>query len=165
MAEESYSKNWLTPKNILLYLVVGAIVYGLVYYLFLGNKGTSVYTTPPTGQAEQSTYSSGMEVVLSEKNDSGENGVATLTESGGQTTVTIALNNASESGEQPAHIHTGACPTPSAVTYPLTNVVNGSSVTVLDVSLEKLRSQLPLAVNVHKSAADIKTYVSCGDLQ
>lgn len=164
MAEESYSKNWFTPKNILVYLVIGAVVYAAIYYLFLAKKGSSLYTTPPASTQEQPVASSRMEVVLSEQNNSGENGIAMLTEAGGQTTVSLTVNNVPESGEQPAHIHSGACPTPGAVLYPLTNVVNGSSVTVLDVDLATLRSQLPLAVNVHKSPADIKTYVSCGDL-
>src|SRR3989344_8748195 len=122
MAGESYSKNWLTPKNILLYLVVGGVLYGLIYYVFLAKKGSSLYEPP----------SLAMEVVLNEQNNSGESGIAMLNEFGGKTTVSLTVNNAPESGEQPAHIRTGACPSPGAVTYPLTNLVNGSSVTVLD---------------------------------
>lgn len=164
MAEESYSKNWFTPKNILLYLVIGGVLYGAIYYLFLANKGSSMYTTPPASTQEGSVVGSSMDVPLYAQNDSGETGTATLTESGGQTTVSIQLDNAPDT-PQPAHIHTGSCPTPGAVTYPLTNVVSGTSQTVLNVDLATLRSQLPLAVNVHKSAAESTTYVSCGDLK
>lgn len=37
------------------------------------------------------------------------------------------------------------------------------SVTTLDVTLAGLKAQLPLGLNVHKSAAEAKIYTSCGD--
>ena len=160
----SYSKSWLTPKNILLYLVVGGLIYAAYYYLVLGNKSSSLYTTPPASTEEQMMDGSGIAVVLTAQNNSGQSGIATLQESNGQTTVTIQLDNVGTGVPQPAHIHTGACPVPGAVTYPLSNVVDGASQTVLDVDLTTLQSELPLAVNVHKSAAEAQVYVSCGDL-
>lgn len=106
-----------------------------------------------------------MTVSLAAQNDSGETGTATLTEKDGKVSVTVNVANAPEGVPQPAHIHSGACPTPGPVVYPLTNVVNGMSETVLDVDMATLRQGLPLAVNVHKSAAEVQVYVSCGDLQ
>jgi hypothetical protein len=47
--------------------------------------------------------------------------------------------------------------------YPLTNLTNGKSDTVVDVSLSDLMSQ-SFAINAHKSAQDIATYVSCGNI-
>jgi len=167
MAEEGYGKNWFSLKNILIYLVVGGLVYWLIYYLMAGNKGTSMYpTTSPaaTTETQTGTMMEKMMVTLAAQNDSDETGTATLEEVDGKTVVTIALEGQSTGANQPAHIHTGACPTPGAVVYPLTNVVNGASETTLDVSLADLKAQLPLAVNVHKSAAESKVYVSCGDL-
>ena len=76
----------------------------------------------------------------------------------------LALTGAATSTPQPAHIHIGSCPTPGAVKYPLINVVNGMSDTLLDVSLAQLKSELPLAVNVHKSAAEASVYVACGNI-
>ena len=35
---------------------------------------------------------------------------------------------------------------------------------MLDVTLEQLRSELPLAINIHRSAAEASVYVSCGEL-
>jgi hypothetical protein len=78
--------------------------------------------------------------------------------------VKISLKNGT-STPQPAHIHTGTCanlnPAPK---YPLTNVVNGMSTTTLKgMKLASLRTGA-FAINVHKSAAALKVYVSCGDI-
>jgi len=42
-------------------------------------------------------------------------------------------------------------------------VVDGKSSTVVPVGLESLTGG-KMAINVHKSADDLKTYVSCGDI-
>lgn len=165
---EDYSKNYFTPKNIVLYLVIGALVYGAVYYLFLSNKGSS-YTAPPA-ELDNSTQVTptntvAMDVILDAQNDSGETGTVTLTEVNGKTKVIVTVQNEPAGASQPAHIHLGACPTPGAVEYPLSNVVNGTSETVLDVDLATIKSKMPLAINVHKSAEEVKVYVACGDLQ
>ena len=155
MVQLGYSKNWFNLKNILIYLVVGGLIYGAVYYLWVGqNQGASLYQNP----------SNKMTITLAAQNNSGESGNAVLEENNGQTMVTLALDNA-PAGPQPAHIHIGACPEPGAVVYPLTNVVNGASKTSLNLSLADLRAQLPLAVNVHKSPAEAKVYFACGDLK
>lgn len=86
----------------------------------------------------------------------------------------------------PAHIHAGTCdklnPNPA---YPLGNVaadftVEGTpvagtpaggeesltvegSVTTVNVSLDDLLAK-PYAINVHKSAAEIQTYIACGNI-
>jgi len=83
--------------------------------------------------------------------------------------------------DHPAHIHVGTCdnldPNP---TYPLTDVTlppNAAgaatgdaaaipverSDTTVDAALDKLQSG-GYAINVHKSAADIGTYIACGNL-
>jgi len=58
----------------------------------------------------------------------------------------------------------GACPGVGAVKYPLTSIVNGASTTVLSVTLDQLKKELPLAINVHKSATEVSTYTACGPL-
>ena len=47
---------------------------------------------------------------------------------------------------------------------PLQNVVDGSSTTHLDMKLSDIVSKGG-AINVHKSAEDVKTYVACGDIK
>lgn len=105
-----------------------------------------------------------MNVLLSAQSGSNESGAANLKDTSGMATVTLNLTGYTPNVVQPAHIHVGVCPGVGAVKYPLNSIVNGKSVTVLDISLAQLKQQLPLAINVHKSAANIATYTSCGSL-
>jgi hypothetical protein len=94
-----------------------------------------------------------------------QDGTATLEEVAGKVKVTIEVANASTTAE-PAHIHMGKCALPGDVKYPLTNVVNGKSETTLpaEATMAKLMAMGDLSINLHKSATDLKTYMSCGDL-
>ncbi len=103
------------------------------------------------------------DLVLISQNDSGQSGEATFTEMGDKTKVVISLKNPS-SVSQPAHIHTGQCPDVKAIKYSLNNVINGKSETIINANFEDLKQALPLGLNVHKSAAEMQTYVACGDL-
>jgi hypothetical protein len=104
-------------------------------------------------------------ITLIDENGSGEDGSAQLTDQGDNTTkVELLMLNAPEGAVQPAHIHKGSCanldPNPA---YPLNNITDGKSTTVVNVSLTELTSE-KYAINVHKSAAEISVYVSCGNL-
>lgn len=100
-------------------------------------------------------------VELQEQNDSGQSGQATLTPEGEQTRVTLQLENP-PSVPQPVHIHEGTCeeldPTPK---YPLENLTDGASETVVDVPLSDLQAG-EFAINAHASEEEVKTYVACG---
>lgn len=148
-------------KNLLIGIVVLVVVF--VGYRMFSNKQQ---TTPAPSTPEVTASPSPSEVVinLAAQNQSSESGTATLAEVNGKVKVTLKLTGAPAGVAQPAHIHAGACPNVGAVKYPLTFPVDGMSETVLDVTLAELKSQLPLGVNVHKSAAEAKIYVSCGDL-
>ena len=104
-------------------------------------------------------------VPIHAQNKSGESGSAKLTPEGDKTKVEISLKGASKAGSQPAHIHDGPCskldPKPK---YGLSNVENGKSTSEVPVKIDELTSG-NLAINVHKSAADVKTYVACGDIR
>lgn len=164
MPEESYSKNWFSLKNLLIYLVVGGVIYGLVYFLFLAKKDNYLYPSADKKTEEQPQNNISMTVVLNAQNGSGETGQVTLTEVDGKTTIILQLNNMPAGVSHPAHIHLGACPNPGAVKYPLSSVENGISETVLDVTLENLIEIYPLAINVHKSASEAQVYVACGNM-
>ena len=101
-------------------------------------------------------------VSLQEQNGSGESGEVTLTAvDDEQTRVVIELEGA-PAGPQPAHIHERACDDiEPAPTNNLESVVEGRSETVVEVSLEHLRS-VPHAINVHRSAEALDEYVACG---
>jgi hypothetical protein len=102
-------------------------------------------------------------VTLNAQNNSGETGTATLTNVTDGVQVVVALKGA-PSTAQPAHIHTGTCADLKGVVYPLTSVTNGSSTTVVKgITIDQLLKS-PMAINVHKSAADLATYVACGNI-
>ena len=102
-------------------------------------------------------------VKLDAQNNSGESGTATLTPAGDSTNVVLDVKGAE--GTQPTHIHKGTCatldPKPS---FPLSPVVNGKSETTVKASMKDLTSG-GYAINGHKSAQDLKTYVFCGDIK
>lgn len=104
-------------------------------------------------------------VQMNAQNNSGQSGTATLEAMGNQTKVTIDIKPGPAGVPQPAHIHEGTCanlnPKPA---FPLKSVENGKSETVVDVPLAQLQSKQH-AINVHKSAAEAATYVSCGNIQ
>jgi len=102
-------------------------------------------------------------IPLIAQNNSGESGTALLKEKDGKVTVSLALSGA-PNVIQPAHIHMGGCANLNGIKYPLSFPVNGVSETLLDVTLAQLKSEFPLAINVHASTADASTYVACGDL-
>jgi hypothetical protein len=102
-------------------------------------------------------------VTLNALSNSGETGTATLTQVTGGVQVVLAIKGA-PSTAQPAHIHTGTCADLKGVVYPLTSVTNGSSTTVVKgITIDQLLKS-PMAINVHKSASDLATYVACGNI-
>ena len=95
---------------------------------------------------------------------SGQHGTVTLKElPNGKTEVTITLTGEPATATEPAHIHTGACPSPGGVKWPLANVVHGSSVTTLDVPFETV-NQAGFAVNIHQSPTALGVYKACGNI-
>lgn len=66
---------------------------------------------------------------------------------------------------RPAHVHAGTCddldPLP---VYSLASIENGSSETVLPISLGELRSRT-VVVNVHKSDTEMRTTVACAEIR
>jgi len=114
----------------------------------------------PTVVAMQKT------IQLIAQNGSGQSGTAVITKSPkGNAVVTVSLTGGKFATPQPAHIHLGVCPAPGAVKYPLTDVVNGKSVTTLDASYDDIaKATDKMAINVHMSAKEIKAYTACGNM-
>ncbi len=158
MEEENRSMVWV--------LVIGVVLIVVAIFLLLqNNAANNVPVTVDTDDDIELADDTVPNTVfaLTEQNESGQNGTVVFTEMGEQVEVAITLSNSTDTPE-PAHIHTGRCPVPGGVVYPLNDVVDGSSVTLLDTTLATLMSQGELALNVHKSAAESSVYFSCGDL-
>jgi cytoskeletal protein RodZ len=148
-------------------LVLGAL--GLFGFKAATKQSTSDKMQIPTGQTNNNSVSETISVpnqdfVLEEQNNSGQTGRVTLLDQSGKTRVVLSMDNSPADASQPAHIHAGSCPTPGAVKYPLNPVVDGLSDTILEVAYADLKTMVPLAVNVHKSAAEINSYIACTDL-
>jgi hypothetical protein len=103
-------------------------------------------------------------VKLEAMNNSGQTGTATLMPEGDKTKVVILLTNAPAGVAQPAHIHLGTCDKlDKAPKWKLEAVKDGQSTTVVPVSLDTILKEKS-AINIHKSAAEIQVYVSCGNI-
>lgn len=113
---------------------------------------------------EEGMMKASVQIAMGAQGNSGETGKATIKDEGGKAEVYIELINY-PGNPQPAHIHAGSCSSLGAVKYPLSAVADGKSETKLNISAEQVLSQLPLAVNVHRSAAEIKEYAACGDIK
>jgi hypothetical protein len=117
-------------------------------------------TAPQAGLAAATSVT----VPMHAQSGSDQDGTAKLVQQGPNVVVTLSVAQGTTT-PQPAHIHMGTCakldPAPK---YPLTSLVNGKSTsTVKGVTLASLETG-GFAINVHKSAAALKTYTSCGDI-
>lgn len=103
-------------------------------------------------------------VKLEAQNNSGQNGTATLFSEGNKTKVVIEIPNAPTDVAQPAHIHLGRCDKlDKAPKWNLEAVKGGRSTTTVPVSLDTILKD-KTAINIHKSAAEVQVYVSCGNI-
>lgn len=97
-------------------------------------------------------------------NDSGVTGTVSFSDLGGRTRVDVTVDPGGNP-DMPAHIHPGTCddltPQPK---FPLENVRKGTSTTVVPASIDELFAG-DLAVNIHKSNDDLKTYTACVDIR
>ena len=100
---------------------------------------------------------------ISSLNNSGVSGTVTFSAVGDRTGVEVKVEP-NGNLDMPAHIHPGTCanltPQPK---YPLGNVRNGTSTTVVPATIDQLFAG-DLAVNIHKSNDDLKTYTACVDI-
>ena len=128
---------------------------------------TSMMTASPSPAAMMEKAPTTKTITLDAQNASGQSGTAVVAATkDGKVMVTLTLKGGKFTAPQPAHIHLGSCPTPAAVVYPLTNVVNGKSVTTLNATMDQIwQAGGSLAINVHKSATEISSYTACGNLK
>jgi hypothetical protein len=134
-----------------------------------GNKetsGTQVKQVNPAHVAHNAMSGSVMNINMGAMNGSKQDGSASITNKGKGVEVVVKLNNEPKGASEPSHIHQGTCKKINPAPWkPLKNVVDGTATTMVPgVTVAELKKGT-YAINVHKSAADLKTYVSCGDLK
>ena len=106
-----------------------------------------------------------MTINMTEQNKSKQDGQVFLNDTSGGLKVKVQLKNVPAGASEPAHIHQGTCAKRNPAPWkPLSNVVDGLSVTTIPgLTIAELK-KAKYAINVHQSAANLKHYVSCGDL-
>jgi len=119
-----------------------------------------------TGNHVMNAFSAhSLTINLGAQNNSRQDGQAFLNDTSGGLKVKIAVKNEPAGASEPAHIHQGTCAKLNPAPWKaLSNVVNGVSVTTIPgLTLAELK-KAHYAINVHESAANLKHYVSCGDI-
>lgn len=94
-----------------------------------------------------------------------QTGTVTLIPRGLRTEVVLKVNPGSpENDPQPVHIHFGNCGDGLGdVDVTLNDLAAGESVTLVDLSVSKLRDG-DHAINLHKSYPEIRVYSACGNI-
>lgn len=115
--------------------------------------------------AHNSMSSTVLNINMGQQNKSKQDGTATVKDVSGGVWVKVSVYNEPKGASEPAHIHKGTCAKLDPAPWkPLNNIVNGTSTTTIKgITVAELK-KAHYAINVHKSASDLKQYVSCGDL-
>ncbi len=157
------------PRTI---LTCGVAIVAAAALSACGSGTTTTTTTATAAPGANAKISNGMKtavgrtVKMGAQNGSGQTGTATIVTKGTGVMVTVTVSNEPKGASEPAHIHLGTCskliPAPWK---PLSNVVKGvSTTTVPGVTVAQLTGKTKYAINVHKSLAMLKVYVSCGGI-
>ena len=132
---------------------------------FLMTVAAAVLVAMSAAGCGQAAQAAAHTIPLQTLNNSGVTGTVVLTAvDDRRTRVEVRVDPAGHA-DMPSHIHPGTCvnlvPQPK---YPLQNVKDGHSVTVVNAPLAALLSD-GLAVNIHRSNEDLKTYTACAELK
>ena len=143
-------------------MVIGGVVLGgCVMTKNLSQKVVTPTPSPVISVSPMPTKT----VELSEQSKSGMTGTVTFVDEGGKTRISIKLLGKGITGPLPAHVHLGSCPNVGMIKYPLNDVKNGSSDTLINSRMIDLFGSNPMAVNIHKSIQEATIYTACGDLK
>jgi hypothetical protein len=97
-------------------------------------------------------------------NGSGQDGTATITDQGGKVLVSVRIANEPASASEPSHVHFGKCPTIKAIpAYNVGPILDGKGKSVVALSWATINSGKHV-VMVHKSSAEMGSYVSCANI-
>lgn len=103
-------------------------------------------------------------VALDSVDDSGVSGGASVRGVDDGVEITVFISQGDEGGVHPVHVHDGTCDDLGGVAYPLENIEDGESVTVIeDITLGDIMTG-EYAINAHLSEDEMDTYVMCGNI-
>lgn len=160
------------PYLLALVLLVVIVAVGGLAFLVARKAEAPTSATPspvssPVPSSEPSSPADTGELItvsLAAQHNSGQSGLAILGEEDGRALVLLVVEGTPADVAQPTHIHRGACADLGEIYYPLNALENGTSDTEVSFTFDELRSELPLAVNVHKSESEIDVFVACGNI-
>lgn len=104
-------------------------------------------------------------VSLPSLNFSEQAGRAYVSDESGKTKVTIDISPWTAGVVQPASIRAGTCASIGAVRYPLNNVVDGKSETVIAPATHFIHGLGDSVVVIGKSSKEPEVFVACGNLK
>lgn len=145
-------------KKILALTLVFLLVATLVTFYLRSKKA------PQEKEIQRSLESGSILVQLSQKNDSGQDGEAILTDTSEGLSIIVEISPPSLPYSQPANIHKGTCSDLGDVFYELGIVEGGFMEILLDTDLDSLSQKTPLAINVVRSETQKDIRVACGDI-
>ena len=103
-------------------------------------------------------------VPLDEVDDSGITGIAQIRGVDDGLEVTVMIRDGETDGVHPVHIHDGSCDDLGGVAYPLEDIEDGESVTVLEGLTFADVMTGEFAINAHLSEDEMDVYVMCGNI-
>ncbi|MBV8284045.1 MAG: hypothetical protein JO349_10090 [Candidatus Eremiobacteraeota bacterium] len=137
----------------------------LTLCLAVGTTVTASAAPNAVNNMDNAMSAHSMTINMGAQNGSKQDGQAFLNDTSAGLKVKIQLKNEPAGASEPAHIHEGTCAKINPAPWkPLSNVVNNLSVTTIaGLTIAQLK-KAHYAINVHESAANLKRYVSCGDV-
>ncbi len=133
---------------------------GIIIFYFGDN-----FSKSPAPEMEELALVGDIIIDMKAVGGSDEWGKVALTFLGAKTKISLRLDGAPYGALQPAHIHKGTCDAiGEELTHKLTFPATGSSESVVEASLDELRAEGSLVIDVHKSFAEDGVVVACGEI-
>lgn len=155
-------RNKMVLGAVLVLLVI-AVASAAGYILFIRNNDSDNDSDTNQEESSSSEDDNSLRIDLNSKSDINQYGTATIKEENEKLAIELSLVN-SPSTVQPVHIHRGTCDAPGEIIVNLTNVVNGRSSSVVDLTLDAVNDGNHV-ITGHRSAEALGTYDFCGVIQ
>jgi hypothetical protein len=150
--------------SLLTFISIVIVVLGAGAWILLQKPSLQGQAVPAASSLSQ-IYSIPLFSVNNPAQQLGTASVQSIGQDRGKIEVTLKFEALAQQTAQPAHIHLGSCAELGKIVYPLNVVENSFSQTILNVSIDQLRSQVPLVLNTHKSEEELNIYIACVDIE
>lgn len=142
-------------------IVIVLIIAGGVAYTLLRDREDPAVDT----QTHDPSAMGPIMVPMPSHNRSDQAGRAYFSDESGKTKVALDISPWTVGVPQPASIRAGTCAAMGAIRYPLNNIVEGKSETILTPATHFIHGLGDSIVVIGKSASEPESIVSCGNLK